>query len=144
PAPSPPSPANVAPLAPVPDPPAPPANVAPPTPVPDPPAPPDAGVSQTPPAPDPPAPPDGHGSRKRPVHKIGRGVGPLTPPGTRIWPERPVEVHRGSGAAAPPRTGDHSPGGAPLKDTVDIDSKPTHGGRAPRATPPPTKAPSPP
>jgi serine/threonine-protein kinase len=144
PTPAPPPPANVEPPAPTPAPP-PPANVQPPAPVStDPPVPPAPVVSPpTPPGPaTPPAPPDGHGPRKHPVHKIVRGVGPITPPGARTLPERTVEVHRGSRAAAPPRTGDHTPGGAPLEDTVDLDTKPTHGGGAPRATSPPPKDPS--
>jgi eukaryotic-like serine/threonine-protein kinase len=133
PAPAPaPSPARVEPPAPVPDPPAPPA------PVPDPPGPPAPVVRDAPPAPDA---PDGHGPRKRTGHKIVRGVGPITPQGPRILPERTLGVHRGS-HADPPRRGDHTPSGAPLEDTVDLDTKPSHSGGAPRATPSSPKDPS--
>ena len=128
PAPAPP-PANVEPPAPVADPPAPP------TAVPDPPGPPAPVAREAPPA------PDAHGPRKRTGHKIVRGVGPITPPAPRILPERTVGVHRGS-HADPPRRGDHTPSGAPLEDTVDLDTKPTHGGGAPRATPSSPKDPS--
>jgi predicted Ser/Thr protein kinase len=132
PAPGPP-PAIAAPPAPAPGPP--PASVAPLAPGPDdPPAHPAAVV---PPAPDA---PDGPGPRKRPVHKIARGVGPITPQGPRTLPERTVEVHRGNHADLP-RRGDHTSSGAPLEDTVDLDTKPTRGG-APRATPPSPKDPS--
>jgi hypothetical protein len=125
PAPAPGPPTSVEPPAPVPDPPAPADPVA------DPPGPPAPVVREAPPAPDA---PDGHGPRKRTGHKIVRGVGPITPQGPRILPERTLGVHRGS-HADPPRRGDHTPSGAPLEDTVDIDTKPTHGGGAPRATP---------
>jgi serine/threonine-protein kinase len=124
-------PANVEPPAPVADPPEPPAPVA------DPPEQEAPVVREAPPAPDA---PDGHGPRKRTGHKIVRGVGPITPPGPRILPERTLGVHRGS-HADPPRRGDHTPSGAPLEDTVDLDTKPTHGG-APRATPSSPKDPS--
>jgi hypothetical protein len=118
-------------------------HVAPPAPVPaDPPAPVPAAVPpQTPPVPDPPASSDPQGPRKRPVHKIVRGVGPITPAGPRTLPERTVEVHRGN-HADPPRRGDHTSSGAPLEDTVDLDTKPTHGAGAPRATPHSPKDPS--
>jgi len=131
PAPAPP-PANVEPPAPVPAPPAPPAPVT------DPPGPPAPVAREAPPAPDA---PDGHGPRKRTGHKIVRGVGPITPQGPRILPERTLGVHRGS-HADPPRRGDHTPSGAPLEDTVDLDTKPTHGGGAPRAPPSSPKDPS--
>ena len=87
----------------------------------------------------PPAPPDGRGPGKRPARNLVRGVGSITPPGARILPERTIEVHRGSRDADHPRTGDHTPSGAPLEDTVDIDTKTTHGGGAHRATSPPRK-----
>jgi len=116
----------------------PPASVEPPSPGPDdPPAHPAPVVRPAPPAPDA---PDGPGPRKRPVHKIVRGVGPITPQGPRILPERTVEVHRGN-HADPPRRGDHTSSGAPLEDTVDLDTKSTRGGGAPRATPPSPKDP---
>lgn len=97
-------------------------------------------AQQTPPAS---APPDSHGPRKRPVHQIVHGVGPITPSGPRILPERTIEVHRDSHADLP-RRGDHTPSGALLEDTVDLDTHPTHGAGAPRATPPtPPTPPSP-
>jgi hypothetical protein len=128
PPPPPPAPARHAePPAPVPaDPPEPPAVVPPPSPSPAP--------AQDAPAPDP------HG-RKRPGHKIVHGVGPITPAGPRILPERTVEVHRGN-HADPPRRGDHTSSGAPLEDTIDFDTKPTPGGGAPRASPHSPKDPS--
>ncbi|HEX3766089.1 MAG TPA: protein kinase [Kofleriaceae bacterium] len=86
-------------------------------------------------APDPPAAPDGQAPRKHPAHKIARGVGSITPPAGRILPEQSVEVHRGNRQPDPPSTGDHSPGGAPLEDTVDLDRKSTPRGSAPRAPP---------
>ncbi len=140
PAPTPGPPASVEPPAPVPDPPAHPDRVADRVadPVADPPGPPAPVVREAPPAPDA---PDGHGPRKRTGHKIVRGVGPITPQGSRILPERTLGVHRGS-HADPPRRGDHTPSGAPLEDTVDLDTKPTHGGGAPRATPSSPKDPS--
>jgi serine/threonine-protein kinase len=135
----PPAPVPAAPPAPTPVPAAPPAPapVVPATP----PAPPAVVPQQTPPAPDPPAAADPQAPRKRPVHKIIRGVGPITPTGPRTLPERTVEVHRGN-HADPPRRGDHTSSGAPLEDTVDLDTKPTHGAGAPRATPHSPKDPS--
>jgi hypothetical protein len=118
----------------------PPANVEPPSPGPDdPPAHPVAApvARQAPRDPDA---PDGPGPRKRPVHKIVRGVGPITPQGPQTLPERTVEVHRGN-HADPPRRGDHTSSGAPLEDTVDLDTKPTRSG-APRATAASPKDPS--
>ncbi|HMG20472.1 MAG TPA: hypothetical protein VK607_04115, partial [Kofleriaceae bacterium] len=86
--------------------------------------------------PAPPA-PDGSGGRKRPVRRTGSGVGSITSPAGRGLPPHTIEVHRGSREVDRPRSGDHTPNGAPMEDVVDI--KPTRGGGVHRAPPPTTK-----
>jgi hypothetical protein len=39
-------------------------------------------------------------------------------------PERPTRVHRGARGVDLPGQGEHTAGGAPIEDTVDIDTKP--------------------
>jgi len=86
--------------------------------------------------PAPPA-PDGSGGRKRPGRRTGAGVGSITSPAGRGLPQHTIEVHRGSREVDRPRSGDHTPQGAPMEDIVDI--KPTRGGGVHRAPPPTTK-----
>jgi eukaryotic-like serine/threonine-protein kinase len=80
-------------------------------------------------------------ARRRPTRKPDGGVGSITAPGGHVLPERTIEVHRGTRKVEPPKIGDHTSQGAPIEDTVDLDTKP---GGAHRPPPSPPKDRSPP
>ena len=79
-------------------------------------------------------------ARRRPTRKPDGGVGSITAPGAHVLPERTVEVHRGTRKVDPPKTGDHTSQGAPIEDTVDLDTKPG-GARRPPPSPPKDRSP---